>query len=55
MNQGSGDPCGSLVLGVAVGVVDFGHIGSDLQGSHFDLDVSSATLENDWLLQEGSW
>ena len=38
-----------------VGVVDFGHTGSDLQGSHFDLDVSSVTLENDWLLQEGSW
>ena len=33
------------MLGVAVGVVDFGHIGSNLQGSHFALDVSSATLE----------
>ena len=41
------------MLGVAVGVVDFGQIGSDLQGSHFDLDLPFVTLENYWLLQEG--
>ena len=50
-----GEPGGSLVLGEAVGVVDLGHIGFDLQRSQFDLDLPSVTLEDYWLLQKGGW